>query len=157
MDSLYIQTENGALVGHPAYAENIRKAFGSIPANWELFVRVECPICTVYQLLTSYNPVYTKVAGVWTDVWSLREMTVAEKADKQRDVKDKFASRDQVSNFSAWVFDEATCQFNAPTPRPDGDRHRWSGVDNKWKEAPLPLNEGGPYKFDYTQWVWVAI
>jgi hypothetical protein len=61
-------------------------------------------------------------------------------------------------NFTAWVLDEATLRMVPPTPRPveEGKIFRWSGADNNWKEAPAQPEAGGPYKFDFAQWIWVT-
>ena len=77
--NLYIETENGVTKNHPAFEENLRLAFGEIPAHWEPFTRVERPVLGVYQLMDPNEAVYTKVDGVWTDVWTVREMTAEEK------------------------------------------------------------------------------
>jgi len=157
MHTLYIQIDAGVPVNHPAYEDNLIEAFGAIPANWEPFVRVERPVPTIYQLLDNQDPVYTKVAGIWTDVWSLRELTAAEKDAKQQAVKDAWATRDQAANFTAWLFDEATNAFVPPILRPATGNYRWSGADSNWREAPAIPETDGPHKFDFTQWVWVAV
>jgi len=157
--NLYIETENGQPINHPAFEDNLMQAFGEIPANWETFTRVEKPAPTLYQILDNQEPVYIKVAGVWTDVWSLREMTVTERAARQQTAKDAWATRDQASNFTAWVLDVATCTFVPPIQRPVvADKiFRWFGADNNFKEAPLYPETGGPYKFNFTTWIWVAV
>jgi hypothetical protein len=156
--NLYIKTENGETRNHPAFESNLLQAFGSIPANWEPFIRVERPVPAVYQVLESDQPVYSKVNGVWTDVWSVRDMTAEEKAAKQQAVRDAFNSREQAANWSAWALDEATCTMIPPTPRPapvEGKIVFWCGADNNWKEA--PARPEGQYKFDFFAWEWIAI
>jgi rfaE bifunctional protein kinase chain/domain len=59
------------------------EAFGEIPSDWEPFFRVERPVPGVYQLLENQEAVYAKVDGIWTDVWSVREMTAQEITDLQ--------------------------------------------------------------------------
>jgi hypothetical protein len=156
--NLYIETENGQTKNHPAFEDNLLQAFGAIPDHWEPFTRVERPIPTVYQVLESDEPVYTKIDGIWTDVWALRDMTAEEKAAKQQAVRDAFNSRDQASNWSAWTLDEATCIMVPPIPRPDpveGKIVFWCGADANWKEA--PSRPEGDYKFDFIAWTWVAV
>jgi len=156
--NLYIETENGVTKNHPAFEDNLRQAFGSIPAHWEPFTRVERPVPTVYQVLESQEPVYAKVNGVWTDVWSLREMTEAEKTAKQQAVITAFNDREYASNWSAWTLDEATCTMQPPIPRPaavEGVTVFWCGADANWKEA--PARPEGEYKFDFIAWAWVAL
>jgi hypothetical protein len=156
--NLYIETENGAIKNHPAFEDNLLQAFGSIPAHWEPFIRVERPTPAVYQLLESQEAVYAKVNGVWTDVWSVRDMTSEEKTAKQQEVITAFNEREYASNWSAWTFDEATCAMVSPIPRPEpveGVLVAWCGADNNWKEA--PTRPEGEYKFDFIAWVWVAL
>ena len=88
---LYIQIEDNSPVNHPALKDNLMRSFGTIPSNWEPFVRVERPLAgdeddeKKYLILDSPDPTYEKVDGVWADVWAVREMTDEEKA-----VKDEF-------------------------------------------------------------------
>jgi hypothetical protein len=139
MMKLYIQTENGQPVNHPALEENLLQAFGSIPDNWEAFVRVERPILTIYQILDNQEPVYLKVDSVWTDVWALRDMTSNEISSKQQVVKDHWVSLPNRENFTAWVFDEVTCSYIPPVSRPDdGKLYRWDGTVNNWAEVTPP-------------------
>ena len=81
---LYIQVENGQTVNHPAFEDNLFQAFGQIPSNWEPFVRVQRPVLGEDEVLESDHPTYQKIDGVWTDVWSVRPMTQAEKDAKQQ-------------------------------------------------------------------------
>lgn len=136
---LYIETENGLPKNHPALEENLLQAFGTIPDNWEAFVRVERPIPTIYQKLDNQEPVYLKVDSVWTDVWALRDMTSNEIAGKQQVVKDHWASLPNRENFTAWVFDEPSCSYVPPVEMPkDGKLYRWDGAVNNWIEITPP-------------------
>jgi hypothetical protein len=157
--NLYIETENGATKNHPAFEHNLIQAFGSVPAHWEPFTRVERPIPSVYQVLESQEAVYAKVDGVWTDVWSVRPMTAEEIAAKQQAVIDAWALIPNAFNFTAWVLDEAALRMVPPTPRPveEGKIFRWSGADNNWKEAPAKPEGEGQYAFDFAQWVWIQV
>lgn len=163
--NLYIEIENGQPINHPALEENLLKAFGAIPSNWEAFVRAECPTPTVYQVLKSNISTYAKVNGVWTDVWSLRDMTAEEKTAKQQAVISVFNSREQSENWSAWTFDDANCKMIPPIQRPELDRDKlsagimtfWCGADNNWKDTPIRPNDGNQYKFDFIAWQWVQI
>lgn len=160
---LYIKIENGRPVNHPAFEQNLLQAFKEIPPNWEPFVREPRPEIGVYQILESEQPTYEKVGEVWTDVWSLRDMTDAEKAAKQQAVRDAFANRDQAENWSAWVLDVVSCQMVPPIPRPAPDEAKlsqgistfWCGADNNWKDSPAYPNDGKKYKFDFLVWNWV--
>jgi len=156
--NLYIETENGVIKNHPALEDNLIEAFGSVPAHWEPFTRVERPTPDVYQVLESQDAVYGKVNGVWTDVWSVWDMTAEEKTAKQQAVITAFNDREYASNWSAWTLDEATCQMVPPIPRPafvENVLVMWCGADNNWKEA--PARPEGEYKFDFIAWQWVRI
>lgn len=136
---LYIQVENGNTVNHPALRDNLLQAFGTIPDNWQPFVRVNSPKLEIYQVLANTEPTYQFVDGVWTDVWQIREMTDEEKLQKQNEVKEIWNARPNRENFSAWTFDEDTCEFVPPIPKPtDGKQYYWDGTSNSWKEIPLP-------------------
>jgi hypothetical protein len=145
--NLHIETENGQAKNHPAFEDNLIEAFGSIPENWEPFARVERPVPDAHQVLVSEQPSYEKVNGVWTDVWAIRDMTEEEKTIKQQEleaatvagkpavqqaVKDFWATLPNRENFSAWTFDEETCQYLPPTPRPTEGDFRWDGATNSW-------------------------
>jgi hypothetical protein len=163
--NLYIETENGVIKNHPAFEDNLIQAFGSVPAHWEPFTRIERPTPGVYQVLESGEAVYTKVDGVWTDVWSVRELTAEEKTAKQQDVITAFNSREQAENWSAWTLDEATCTMVAPIPRPELDQTKldagiftmWCGADANWKDTPAKPVDENQYKFDFLAWQWVQV
>jgi hypothetical protein len=163
--NLYIETENGVTKNHPALENNLIQAFGAVPAHWEPFTRVERPVPGIYQVLENQEAVYAKVNGVWTDVWTVREMTAEEKAAKQQAARDAFNTRDQAENWSAWTLDEATCVMVPPIPRPAIDETKvaagimtfWCGADNNWKDTPAKPVDENQYKFDYLAWQWVAV
>jgi hypothetical protein len=163
--NLYIETENGVTKNHPAFEENLMQAFGAIPEHWEPFTRVERPIPGIYQMLESDEPVYAKVDGVWTDVWTTRDMTAEEKTAKQQSVITAFNNRVQAENWSAWTLDEATCEMVPPIPRPEVDQAKldagiltiWCGAENNWKDTPAKPVDESQYKFDFLVWQWVAV
>ena len=157
--NLYIETENGQTKNHPAFEDNLLQAFGVIPTQWEPFTRIERPTPGVYQILESQEPVYQKINSVWTDVWSVRDMTDAEKATKQQQVKDAWAALPNRDNFVAWTFNEVTCVYDPPTPCPtDGKIYFWQGTTSLWVETPpypSDVTEGQVYKLDYVTGTWV--
>jgi hypothetical protein len=163
--SLYIETENGQAKNHPAFEYNLIQAFGSVPEHWETFIRVEKPSITLYQTFESDEPVYTKVNGVWTDVWTVRDMTAEEKAAKQQAVRDTFNSFEQASNWSTWTLDETTCTMEPPIPRLSPNPTKlaagimtfWCGAENNWKDTPAKPTDNKQYKFDFFAWQWVEI
>jgi len=152
---MYIQIENNLPINHPAFEENLLQAFGKIPLQWESFVRIEPPTPAIYQILDTQNPMYSKVDGMWTDVWVLRDMTNNEIADKQQAEKNRWSSLPNRENFSTWVFDETLCQYVAPVSKPDGD-FIWSGVKNNWVEVPPYPNDGKLYTFDILTESWIT-
>jgi hypothetical protein len=161
--NLYIETENGAIKNHPAFEDNLMQAFGEIPAHWEPFTRVERPTPDIYQVLESQEAVYAKVDGVWTDVWTVRDMTVEEKEAVQQNTRNSLSTRDQAENWSAWTLDEATNTMVPPIPRPAPDQTKldqriftfWCGADANWKDT--PVRPEGNYKFDFLAWDWVQV
>lgn len=158
--NLYIQIQNGQPVNHPCFEENLLQAFGSIPSDWEPFVRVERPACGVYEKLVSEQPVYAKVNGKWSDVWSVRNMTPEEKSEKQKKAREAYYELAPAENWATWILDEATCTMKPPIPQPapvNGKVPFWCGAENNWKEPPSCPNDGKIYKFDYLAWTWVAI
>jgi hypothetical protein len=157
---LFIEVANGNASNHPAFEDNLMQAFGCIPDNWEPFIRIPRPEMGTYDVLDSDMPTYQKIDGSWVDVWMLRPMTAEEKNDKQQAVKDAWAARDQAENWSAWVFNESTCQYDPPIPRPEpveGLIVFWSGAEGDWKVAPAHPQDGKPYKFDFLAWAWVEV
>jgi hypothetical protein len=161
--ALYIETQNGQPVNHPAFEDNLMQAFGEIPANWEPFTRVERPVLGVYEVFDSEMPSYQKFDGAWKDVWVIRSMTAEEKTAKQQAVRDAFNAREQAENWSAWTLDEATCTMVPPIPRPEPNETKlaqrimtiWCGADNNWKDT--PVRPEGNYKFDFIAWQWVEV
>jgi hypothetical protein len=154
--ALFIQIQDGQPVNHPVYDFNLIQVYGTIPQAWAMFERTECPTPSVYQILDSQEPTYQLVNNVWTDVWSLRDMTDAEKLAKQQKVQANWASMPNASNFTAWVFDETTCSFEPPTTRPtDGKPYFWQGTTNSWVLIPPYPDDGKQYKLDIPTATWV--
>jgi hypothetical protein len=161
--NLYIETQDGQPINHPAFESNLMQAFGSIPSQWEPFNRIERPVPGVYEVLESDMPTYQKVNGVWADVWFVRDMTAEEKTAKQQAVITAFNGRPQAENWSAWTLDEATCEMVPPIPRPAPDAAKleqrimtvWCGADANWKDT--PVRPEGNYTFDFIAWQWVEV
>ena len=161
--NLYIETQDGQPVNHPAFEDNLLQAFGSIPSHWEPFNRIERPVPDVYEILESNMPTYQKVNGVWTDVWAIRDMTAEEKASSQQATRDLFNDREYSENWAAWTLDEATNTMVPPIPRPELDLAKidqrimtfWCGAENNWKDT--PVRPEGNYKFDFLAWQWVEV
>jgi len=155
--NLYIEIENGIAKNHPAFENNLIQAFESIPQCWEPFSRIEPPILTIYQILNTEEPVYEKIDGVWTDVWSIRDMTTEEVANKQQEAKDAWAALPNRDNFAAWTFDEATCTYQSPTPCPTEGNFFWQGTTLTWVNRPAYPMDGKTYKLDFASATWVEV
>jgi hypothetical protein len=163
--NLYIEIENGQPKNHPAFEANLIEAFGSVPTQWEPFIRVEQPVLEEYEVLDPNEPTYEKVNGVWTDVWVLRSMTVEEKAIKNQEKKQKeidaykivWAALPQRDNFSAWVFNEEIVKYEPPIPRPTDREVIWSGANNGWVDKPQKPDDGKEYRFDFYTSSWVEV
>jgi len=161
--NLYIKIENNQPINHPALEDNLILAFGSVPENWEPFVRVARPVPGLYQVLVSEEPVYAKVDGVWKDVWTLRDMTAEEKTAAQQVVLTAFNDREYVENWSAWTFNEDLCAMVPPFERPARNPTKlglgimtfWCGADNNWKDTPKKPFDEKQYKFNFLTWQWV--
>jgi hypothetical protein len=155
---LYIETENGKVKNHPAFEDNLIAAFGAVPEHWVSFERVEKPLLNVYEVWISQDPTYELVEGVYKDIWHKRNMTTEEVSEKQQKIKDTWASNPDVEYFSAWTFDEATCEFVPPVPQPDdGKQYFWQGITASWVELPQRPNDGKKYKLDNASATWVEI
>jgi hypothetical protein len=80
---LFIQIRNGQPFEHPIFGDNFRQAFPDIdvdnlPPEFAKFERVERPMLGVYQAMIQDDPTYELVAGIWKDVWHVRDMTAEE-------------------------------------------------------------------------------
>jgi hypothetical protein len=132
---LFIQIRNGQPFEHPIFADNFRQAFPNIdtnnlPAEFARFVRVEAPAVGVYEKNQTVS--YQLVDGVYTDVFSVEQMTTEEIAAKQQAAKDAWATNEFVS----WIFNAATCAYEAPTPYPtDGKIYQWDELTTAWVEV----------------------
>jgi hypothetical protein len=135
--NLYIEIENQQTKNHPAFEDNLIEAFGAVPENWEQFIRIEAPLLGVYEKFASIEPIYSKINGVWTDVWLIREMTEEEKISKQQQTKDEWNLLPNRDNFTTWFFDELTCSYQPPIPRPETGNYFWQGTTSSWVEIKL--------------------
>lgn len=162
---LFIRIKDGQPFEHPIFGDNFRQAFpdvdvNNLPPEFAKFERVERPALGVYEVLTSEEPTYELVDGVYKDVWHKRDMTVEEKTARKQAAIASFNDREQSENWSAWTLDEATCTMVPPIPRPDpieGVLVFWCGADSNWKEAPTRPVDDNQYKFDFLAWQWVQV
>ena len=128
--NLYIEIENGQVKNHPAFEDNLIAAFKCVPEHWVPFVRVEPPKLGPYE--KNQTVTYELVNGVYTDVFSCEQITAEEITTKQNEVKTSWEQR----GYPSWVFNETTCQFDPPTPRPIDDKnYRWDEPTISWVEV----------------------
>lgn len=152
MAKLYIKVdENNIFEDHPHFESNLKQLYPDHdftlgpPKGWVEFIRIEPPILGPYQkfdetkggniaLAFNHNGLeYKYEDGVYKDVWHVLEMTDAEKAAKQEEVKSLW---EQNVGFLSWTFDEETCSFIPPTPYPeDGKMYKWNEETVTWEEV----------------------
>ena len=128
---LFIQIRDGQPFQHPIFGDNFREAFphvdpNDLPPEFARFERIEPPQYGVYEVLV--GPSYQWVDGVVKDVWLVRPMNAQEKQAKQEQVKADWA----LHGFASWSFDDATCTFVPPTPRPTDGPYRWDEPSLSW-------------------------
>jgi hypothetical protein len=130
---LFIRIQNGQPFEHPIMGDNFRAAFphidtNNLPAEFARFVRVVPPDLGPYE--KNQTVTYQLANGVYTDVFSCEQLTAEEVAIKQQAVKDAWAAS---NGFASWTFNETTCAFEAPTPRPlHGEFYRWDEPTLAW-------------------------
>jgi hypothetical protein len=127
MGRLFIRMVNGEPFEHPIFEENFKQAFpevdiDNLPEGYAEFIRVEQPILGPY--VKSQSVQYVKGEdGLVRDVWSEEMMNEEEKIAKQNEVKDEWVA---LNRYASWTFNEETCEFDPPVPRPeDGEVYWW--------------------------------
>lgn len=129
---LFIRIKDGKPFEHPILGDNFRAAFphidtANLPSEFARFKRIPPPPVGVYEVLDGVT--YEMVNGMYTDVWHTRPMTEAEKLVLQSEVKNNWA----LHGYPSWQFDEATCSFIPPVPRPtDGQEYVWNEQSLTW-------------------------
>jgi hypothetical protein len=88
---LYIQIKDGRPFEHPIFGDNFRQAFphidvNNLPPEFARFERIEQP--NKADPFEVEEVSYQWVNGVVKDVWTVREMTDAERAEKTEFLKD---------------------------------------------------------------------
>lgn len=168
----FIKLDNGIPFEHPIAEENFIQAFPNIdvdnlPSDFAEFKKEEKPVTGKYEIYDGVT--YELVNGICQECHVVHQMSPDEKIAKDELIEAKKAAwkkgmeadwikRDQASNFAAFVYDETTGSYQPPFLKPGNDKpYRWSGADNNWREASMMPTEGGPYKFDFTQWIWVEV
>lgn len=152
---LFIRIQNGQPFEHPIFGDNFRLAFpdvdtNNLPAEFARFVRVEPPVLGVYEKNQTVS--YQLIDGAYTDVFACEQMTSEEIAAKQQFVKTNWAA---TGGHPSWIFNEATCAFEPPVPRPDdGNMYVWRESDQSWVYAPpAPNGDGWEFNLETGSWV----
>lgn len=132
---LFIQIRNGQPFEHPIFGDNFRQAFphidvDNLPPEFARFERV--PQNVMPDVFEIVEVRYEWFDGIVKDVWSVRPMTDQEKSAK-------IAEHRANQPFPSWTFDEATCIWSAPVPKPDdGLFYRWKEASQSWVVFDLP-------------------
>ena len=132
---LYIRIKNGQAVEHPITKTNFCNAFpyidtNKLPSNFAKFIRVPEPILGVYEICDKCT--YEWDGDIIKDVHHVREMTDEEKKAKQDEIKTNWSAH----GYASWVFNEETCSFDPPTPRPTNNKlYGWDEETTTWVEV----------------------
>ena len=151
---LFIRIKNGQTFEHPIFGDNFRQAFPNVdpdnlPPEFAKFVRVQAPALGVYE--KNQISSYQLIDGVYTDVFTVEQMTAEEIAQKQQATKDSWAEN---NGFASWSFDDTTCTFVPPVPRPtDGNNYAWRESDTSWVYVP-EKPQGDGWEFNLNTGVW---
>jgi len=133
---LFIRIKDGQPFEHPIFADNFREAFpdvdtNNLPEGFAKFVRVEPPELSPYETYGGCE--YKLVGDAYTDVHNVVAMTPEQVEQKKTERKNQWAAN---GGFASWVFNDATCWFEAPTPYPtDGKNYQWDEPTTSWVEV----------------------
>ena len=133
---LYIMIRDGQPHLHPHFHDNFMALYPdfdgtNLPEGWARFERISQPELGPYEVLE--DTVYEWDGDIVKDVHHVRAMTEEEKTAKQDLVHQSWNNY-----FPSWTFDEALCQYVAPTPCPqDGKQYGWVEDQLTWVEIPL--------------------
>jgi len=154
MTNLYIKIINGLPDGHPIMENNLLQVYPGIdldnlPNNIAKFIRVPAPHPTIYQRVT--GPVYAlNDEGAYTDVYTIEEIADSEKVILQNRIK---ATWIETDGHKSWLFNEATCRHEPPTPQPaailptttaTGTVYIWNESTLSWVPEEIPMLENTP-------------
>ena len=161
---LYIQIKEGQPYEHPIVEENLIAAFphidlDNLPPEFAPFERVENPkLANIYQIdVCSYQWVGNIVKDVWTVQEKNSEEQIEIRAKLRQTVIDSWNALPQRENFTAWIFNEITFQYEPPIPRPTTGQYIWHGATSTWVEPPQYPDDGKEYILDFASITWVEI
>jgi len=132
--SHYIQVQDGQPINHPALVDHLYGAFGGIPDNWKPFSCVDQPSNTIMPVgvYQRAEVIYVPDGEGFKDQWFVRNMSEEEKAEKINGWR-------SAQPFPSWSFDEPTCSWMPPTPKPDSDKPwAWDEETLAWKDMTPP-------------------
>ena len=159
MTQFVIQIKNGEPYQHPISAENLAQAFPHVDINnlgsdFAVFIRSPRPTDPGVYKQTQFSYVWNN--GVVEEIWEIVDVSPTEKQRLIDEARSVFQELNATGNFSAWTFEESTCSYRAPTPRPnDGKPYFWQGLTNSWVATPPYPDDGKAYKLnvDLAQWI----
>jgi hypothetical protein len=112
--NLYIKIENNQPVDYPIVEDNLRMLgidINNLPNTYAVYNKVDAPSIGPYEKLSMDLALNS---GVVTEVYHVLNMTEEERLAK---------------------FDEATCCFVPPTPKPEG-AYIWDNESEQWTGMP---------------------
>lgn len=129
---LIIKIENGVPVDHPIIFENFLMVnrnvdYDNLPEGYAKFIRVPPPTVSTTQKVNP-NPEYVLVDGVYTDSWTIRDLTDQEKTNI-------IEMLNQTKPFPSWIVDTSLLVVRPPIPQPD-DNYNYS-----WNEGTLSWDQ----------------
>lgn len=140
---LFIQVRDGAPFEHPILESNFRMAFpdidiNNLPDTFAEFIRIKKPDVGVFQVYEGVT--YQWVNGKVQDVHAVRDMTPDERQLKIDKTKADWLS---FGGYASWIFDEASCSFEPPIPRPQENQlYIWDEPSISWKPLAAQTIEG---------------
>ena len=146
-------TENNEIIGHPDIEDNLKYLIpgfdpDNLPEGWVVFNKCEIQRAGPYEIWEGFEYVYDATIGEVNEVNKIRALTEEESLAKQNLTKQNW---DSVT-FASWTFDEATCSFVPPVPRPEGKGWMWRESIGAWDKLPPQPSEGTT--FDKIDWQW---
>jgi len=163
---IQVDPATGQTVNHPCLVSNILDAFGSMPDNFKPFRRItfnDSGITLGIYQAAQCTYTFNATDNIWEDTWAAVPMSPTQKENRQQAEKNRWSKLPNAANFTAWTFDEDTCSFVPPIPKPtdtppDDQQYRWQGSTNSWQLCPAYPQDGKIYKWDFfTTWSWVEV
>ncbi len=122
--NLYIKIENNQPVGYPILEDNLVMLgvdIANLPSTFAIYKKIDAPAIGPYEKL---NMELVFNSGAVEEVYHIIAMSQEERLSKQAQVK-------AGGSLNGWIFDEETCSFIPPTPKPEG-AYIWNNETEKW-------------------------